>query len=352
MGGNVESVPLSSPFVSHSVGLAALERGAPLSIWEHDLGGLEVHECRVKVLACGLCHSDIHCVDDDWKVSRYPLVPGHEVVGEVVAIGSHVAHLEVGARVGISWQCGSCGQCRDCMRGNENLCDGNKALIVDGYGGFADFVQLDARWAFPLPDQLETELAGPLLCAGVTVYASLRDAGMSSGQRIGVVGIGGLGHLAVQFAAKLGNRVTAFTTSQDKADFARELGAHDAVILPRDDKFPAPPSPDERLAILLVTATADLDWAGALEWLDSDGALSVASVPDHDLQIPVFALQNKRRRVTGSNVGSRPVILETLRIAADYGIRPIIETFPFDEANEAMELVRHNKVRFRAVLVR
>ena len=291
-------------------------------------------------------------MDDDWKASRYPLVPGHEVVGEVVAVGANVEQFKIGARVGVSWQCASCGHCRDCGRGNENLCDDNRALILDNYGGFADFVQLDARWVFPLPGVLETHLAGPLLCAGVTVYASLRDAGMSSGQNIGVVGIGGLGHLAVQFAAKLGNRVTAFTTSADKADFARELGAQSAVILPRDGKFPPPPARDERLDILLITATADLDWAGALEWLGSDGALSVASVPDSDLQIPVFALQNKRRRVTGSNVGSRHIVLETLRIAAQYDVRPIVETFSFEQANEAMERVKNNDVRYRAVLVR
>jgi uncharacterized zinc-type alcohol dehydrogenase-like protein len=293
----------------------------------------------------------LHCIDNDWKVSRYPLVPGHEIVGEVVEIGNAVENLKIGQRVGVSWQCASCGHCRDCTRGHENLCDNNQGLIVDGYGGFADFVQVDARWAFPLPATLQTHLAGPLLCAGVTVYASLRDAGMSSGQRIGVVGIGGLGHLAVQFAAKLGNRVTAFTTSQDKADFARELGAHEIVVLPRDGSFAPPPTPDKRLAILLVTATADLDWAGALEHLDSDGALSVASVPENDLAIPVVSLQNKRRRVTGSNVGSRAVIEETLRIAAEYDVRPIVETFPMQDVNAAMERVRSNQVRYRAVLI-
>ena len=334
---------------------AAAERGARLSPWEYAPTPLAPHECRVRVLACGLCHSDLHCIDDDWKVSRFPLVPGHEVVGEVVAIGDDVQDLTVGTRVGVSWQCASCGACRDCNRANENLCDDNKALIVEGYGGFADFVQVDARWAFPLPDALETALAGPLLCAGVTVYSSLRDAGMvndsSHQQRIGVVGIGGLGHLAIQFAAKLGHNVTAFTTSHDKADFARELGAHQTVVLPRDGTFAPPPSPDGRLDILLITATADLDWAGALEHLDSDGALSVASVPQSDLQIPVVALQNKRRRVTGSNVGSRAVIAETLEIAAQHDIRPIVETFAMADANEALQRVRENTVRYRAVLL-
>jgi len=155
-------------------------------------------------------------------------------------------------------------------------------------------------------------------------------------------GIGGLGHLAVQFASKLGNRVVAFTTSEDKAALARELGAHETVLLPRDGSFAAPPAPEKRLDILLVTATADLDWVGAL---------SVASVPESDLQIPVMALQNKRRRVTGSNVGSRAVIEGTLRIAAEYDVRPIIETFPMHDANVALERVRANQVRFRAVLM-
>lgn len=333
--------------------LAAHSRGAILKPYDFDAGPLGENECRVRVLACGLCHSDIHCIDDDWKVSRYPLVPGHEVVGEVFAVGAEVRDLAIGQRVGVSWQCGSCAECPDCARGNENLCDANQALIVDGYGGFADFVQLDAKWVFPLPDAIETDLAGPLLCAGVTVYASLLDAGMTSApQKIGVVGIGGLGHLAVQFAAKLGHEVTAFTTSDDKAAFARELGAHHTIILPREGQFPAPPDARARLDILLVTATADLDWAGALEWLGSDGALSVASVPESDLQIPVFALQNKRRRVTGSNVGSRQVIAQTLHIAAKHDIRPLIETFRFEDANQAIEKVRANQVRFRAVLVR
>ena len=334
---------------------AALERGAALVPFRLELPPLGAGECRVRVLACGICHSDIHCVDDDWKASRYPLVPGHEIVGEVTEIGADVSHLKVGERVGVSWQCASCEQCRDCARGNENLCDDNQALILNNYGGFAETVQLDARWAFALPDALETALAGPLLCAGVTVYASLIDAGLSPDlsekQRIGVVGLGGLGHLAIQFASKLGHRVTAFTTSPDKAEFAREMGAHEVINLPRDGGFAAPER-DERLDILLITATADLDWAGALEWLDSDGALSVASVPESDLQIPVFALQNKRRRVTGSNVGSRETIARTLRVAAEYGVRPIVETFDFDEVNAALARVRAGDVRFRAVLLR
>ena len=349
-GSNLALHPFRAQPMPQIQAFAALERGASLTPYSFDSGPLAPHECLVQVLACGLCHSDIHCVDDDWKVSRYPLVPGHEVVGTVIALGSAVEHLEVGARVGVSWQCASCGRCRDCTRANENLCDDNRALIVDGHGGFADLVQVDARWAFPLPHALQTSLAGPILCAGVTVYASLRDAGMTSGQNIGVVGLGGLGHLAIQFASKLGNRVTAFTTSPDKADFARDLGAHESIVIGRDGAFPLP-NPERKLAILLVTATADLDWAGALEHLDSHGALSIASVPDKPLLIPVMPLQNKSRRVTGSNVGSRVVIEETLRIAADYNIRPIVQTFAMHEVNHAMEQVRANKVRYRAVLL-
>jgi alcohol/geraniol dehydrogenase (NADP+) len=179
-------------------------------------------------------------VHDDWGVSRYPLVPGHEVIGEVVDLGSQVTHLKEGDRVGVGWQQGSCMYCLDCMRGNQNLCDHAEGLIVNGYGGFADYMVADSRFAFKLPEGLSTQSTGPILCGGATVYAGLRNAGMTSGQNIGVIGMGGLGHLAIQFASCLGNRVTVFTTSPDKAEFATKLGAHEAILVPPGGSPPLP----------------------------------------------------------------------------------------------------------------
>ena len=177
----------------------------------------------LKVESCGLCHSDIHVMDNDWGGPTYPVVPGHEAVGTVVEVGPLVSHLTPGDRVGVGWQSGACLHCRDCLRGNAQMCEvDNRATILHQYGGFGDHMTVDSHFAFPIPDGLPSEAAGPLLCGGITVYSGLRHAGMTGGQEIGVIGIGGLGHLAVQFAAKLGNRVTVFTSSPDKAEFAAQ----------------------------------------------------------------------------------------------------------------------------------
>lgn len=327
--------------------LASYQTGEPLKDYSFDPGQLQGYDCLIKVLACGICHSDIHMIDGDWGNSRYPLVPGHEVIGEVVELGSQVKHLKIGDRIGVGWQMSSCLQCPDCLKGNENLCDENQGLIVSGYGGFADYVKLDSRFAFPIPQGIETEAAGPLLCGGITVYSGLRYAGMSSGQEIGVIGIGGLGHLAVQFASKLGNSVTVFTTSQDKAEFAHQLGANHVVVVPRGE---SPPPPTRLLDIIISTVPQSLDWAAYIEYLNSDGTLTLVGVPDAPLTIPLFSLLSKRRRVMSSPIGGRGMILEMLSIADRFQIKPIIETFPLQQANEAMQKVRDNKVRYRAVL--
>ncbi len=326
--------------------LAAPKAKAPLEPFAYRSPPLGPDDCLVRVLACGICHSDLHMIDDDWRISRYPLVPGHEVVGAVEEVGSAVSRLKPGDRVGVGWQRSACLGCRDCLTGSENLCDRSRSLIGDGHGGFADHVVVDARFAFPLPPGLPTETAGPLLCGGVTVYGALRHAGMGSGQEIGVVGVGGLGHLAVQFASRLGNRVTVFTTSEDKARAAERLGAREAVVT-RDGKLP------DRLArpldILLVTAPAALDWNGYLGLLGTDGvACFVAAAAQAKLRIDL--LMAKRRRVMGSLIGGRAEIAETLELAERHDVAPVVEVFPLAEAAAALKKVRDNAVRYRAVL--
>jgi len=326
---------------------AAESQGASLRPFDFTIGGPGDREVVVEVDACGICHSDIHMVDDDWGMTTYPLVPGHEVAGRVVEVGRDVRHLRVGQRVGIGWQGSSCGACRDCLRGEENLCDDSVGLIVGGRGGFATHVAVDGRFAFPLPDGIADDLAGPLLCGGVTVYSALRSAGMGSGQRIGVIGVGGLGHMAVLFASRLGNHVTAFTTSPDKADTAARLGAHDALVVPAGE---APPAPGRRLDILLNTVPAALDWSAYLDWLDSDGTLTLVAGPAEPVAIPFWKLLGKRRRITGSPIGGRAVMTEMLELADRHGIEPVVERYRFDDVNRAMDAVRRNTVRYRAVL--
>ncbi|MBK6607678.1 MAG: NAD(P)-dependent alcohol dehydrogenase [Leptospiraceae bacterium] len=324
--------------------LAALEKQAELKDFSYESVSLSENDCIVKVHTCGICHSDIHMIDNDWAIAKYPLVPGHEVVGIVSEVGSLVSHLKIGDRVGIGWQSGACMECKDCLRGNENLCSKNKGTIVGRHGGFGSHVQIDSRFCFKIPDELESAVASPLLCAGITVYSALRYAGMTSGQNIGIIGIGGLGHLAVQFAAKLGNRVTVFTTSPDKEKFALENGASEVVV-------GTPKSTKNKLNIILNTTHNDLDWPRFLSLLDSDGTLTFVGVPPSTLSnVHVGMLLNKRLRIMGSPIGGRAMINEMLEIAAKHKIAPVIEKFPSTRANEAISKVRANKVRYRAVL--
>ena len=235
--------------------MAALNKGAKLIPWQYDTPALGPYDCIIKVHSCGLCHSDIHIVDGEFP-AQYPVVPGHEAIGEIVEKGSQVSHLNIGARVGVGWQRSACLQCPDCLSGNENLCNQNQAVAIHGYGGFADYLYMDSRFCFAIPEGIGTNEAGPLLCGGITVYSALRHAGMTSGQNIGVIGVGGLGHLAVQFAAKMGNKVTVFTTSDDKAQFATQMGAHEAVITGKEK----PLKVKRPLNIIISTAPADLNW--------------------------------------------------------------------------------------------
>ncbi len=325
--------------------MAALQRGGPLAPWQYETPELGPYDCILKVKACGLCHSDLHVIDGAFNPT-YPVVPGHEVVGEVVETGAMARHLKSGDRVGVGWERSSCLVCRDCLAGRENLCAANRTVITGGYGGFGDYLFMDSRFCFPLPPGIATEVAGPLLCGGVTVYAGLRNAGMSSGQEIGVLGVGGLGHLAIQFAAKLGNRVTAFTTSPDKADLAVRLGAQAAVVTGREKlRLPRP------LDILVSTAPARLDWNQYLKLLGSNGTMVFLAIMDEPLGINPLLLLGKQLRVMGSAIGGRSRILETLDIADRYGVAPMIETFPLAAVNTAIARLRDNTVRFRAVVV-
>ncbi len=327
--------------------MAVMERGGPLVPYAYETAPLGPHDVLLEVRACGICHSDLHMADDDWAITRFPLVPGHEVVGVVRERGREVAHLAVGDRVGVGWQRSSCLTCPDCLSGRENLCSENRGLIVGGHGGFASHLVADSRFCFPLPPGIPDEAAGPLLCGGVTVYSALRHAGMTSGQEVGVVGLGGLGHLAVQFAARLGNRVTAFTTSEDKASFAARLGAHRTVVVREGER----PRAERPLDILLQTVPRDPGLAHFLDLLGSDGTLAFVGVPLEPIPLPVWALLSKRRRIMASPIGGRALVAETLDVADRFGVRPVVETYPLAEAQKAFDRLRENRVRYRAVLL-
>lgn len=325
---------------------AAKARGQRLEPFTYEPPPLGPNDVEITVSHCGICHSDIHMIDDDWKSSRYPLVPGHEIVGNVSALGSAVKHLSKGLRVGVGWQSGSCGECEWCVQGDETCCPKQKGTIVSRHGGFAEAVHVDARFAFPLPEPLHAETAAPLLCGGATVYTPLREhAGPTT--RVGVIGIGGLGHLAIQLAHAFGCEVTAFSTSPDKAKAAQQFGADHFVHTGDADRMSRAVS---SIDLLVSAVTVDLDWERWMAVLRPKGTLLFVGASPGKLDIPVGTLLVGKKAVRGSVIGSRSAIREMLDFAARCGVKAQTEVVPMADVNAALDRVRSNQARYRMVL--
>lgn len=328
-------------------GLAVHAAGAQLVPYRYEPGELKANEVEVRISHCGVCHSDIHLIDNDWGFSRYPFIPGHEIVGEVTAVGSEVRDRAVGERVGIGWQADSCGICEWCRQGDEHLCASAQPTCVGRNGGYADSVRVNSRFAIPVPEILDSENVAPLLCAGITVYAPMRNHGVRPSSRVGVVGIGGLGHLGLQFAKAFGAEVTALSTSKDKEAEALKMGA-DHFVNSRDmgELKKVAGSFD----FLLSTVSADQDWQALVNCLRPKGTLCVVGVPPSPISIQAFSLLAGQKSVSGSPIGSPRDLHEMLDVAARHGVKAITERFPMAKANEAIAKVKKSKVRYRAVL--
>jgi len=329
--------------------LAAMTKGAPLEPFSYEPGALAPGEIELDIECCGICHSDVHLVDDDWGMGGFPIVPGHEIIGRVAAVGQAVRGLSPGTRVGIGWQRDSCGRCGHCVRGDENLCAHNEATCAGHYGGFADRIRVDARFAFAIPEGLDPERTAPLLCAGATVYAPLVRYGAAPGMRVGVVGIGGLGHLAIQFAAALGADVSAFSTRPDKADAARAMGA-DELIASADPK--ALRAHRDRFDLIVSTAHAPLDYGAYIRALAPGGTLVLAALTDAPLDFSPSLLVSGQKRIAGTVIGGRRDILDMLDLAARANVGATIERFAFEDASAALDRTRRNEARYRCVLSR
>jgi len=328
-------------------GLAAHAAGAELLPFRYDPGNLGSQEVEIAVTHCGICHSDLHLIANDWGISQYPFIPGHEVVGTVAALGSEVRSLEIGQRVGLGWQSNSCGRCEWCISGQENLCPDSEATCVHRNGGYADSVRANSRFVLPIPEALSSENSAPLLCAGITVYNPFRLAGVNPSSRVGIVGIGGLGHLAIQFARVFGAEVTAFSTSAGKEEEAHSLGAHN-FINSRDGK--AVKEVAGSLDFILSTVNADQDWATLIQTLRPTGKLWFVGVPPAPISVQAFPLISGLRSIGGSPIGSPSRIREMLLVAARHQVKATTELFPMAKANEAIDKVKKSKVRYRAVL--
>ncbi len=311
-----------------------------------DLGPLGDEEVEVAVEYCGICHSDLSILNNEWGNAQYPAVLGHEITGRVVAIGPAVKGIKVGQKVGIGWTSSSCMHCRQCMSGNHNFCPESVATIIGHSGGFASRARAHWAWTMPIPDKLPLADAGPLLCGGVTVFNPLVTYAKPSDQ-VGIVGIGGLGHLAVQFASAFGCEVTAFTSNESKFKEARDFGAHN-VVSSRDS------SAIQKLAgtfdLLLVTANAPLDWSSLIASLAPKGRLHFVGVVTENIPINIFSLLVAQRSISSSPIGPPIAIADMLDFAARHAITPKTEHFPMSQINKAFEHLKAGKARYRLVL--
>jgi uncharacterized zinc-type alcohol dehydrogenase-like protein len=328
-------------------GLAVHAAGAHLLPYKFDPGELQANEVEIKISHCGVCHSDIHLIDNDWGFSKYPFIPGHEIVGTVVSVGASVRDRKPGERVGVGWQADSCGICEWCRQGDEHLCALAQPTCVGRNGGFADRIRVNSRFAIPVPEALESESVAPLLCGGITVYSPLRNHGVRPSSRVGVIGIGGLGHIGIQFAKAFGAEVTAFSTSKDKEGEAKLLGAHQFVNT-RDTG--ALKKVAGSFDFLLSTVGADQDWQGYVNALRPKGVMCVVGAPPSPIQVQAFSLIGQQKGISGSPTGSPRDLHEMLDVAARHGVKAITERFAMSKANDAVAKVKKNQIRYRAVL--
>jgi uncharacterized zinc-type alcohol dehydrogenase-like protein len=328
-------------------GWAALGPKQNLAPFSYDAGPLGPEEVEVAVDYCGLCHSDLSIIQDDWGLSRYPVIPGHEAVGRIVALGEKTKGLQLGQRVGVGWNAESCMHCQPCMTGQHNLCAEVVPTIVGHQGGFSERVRAHWAWAIPLPDSLELASAGPLLCAGTTVFAPLVNFGVKPTDRVGVVGIGGLGHLGLKFAHAWGCEVTAFTSNESKAEEAKRFGAHH-VIASRDSE--AILKAANSLDFLLITVNTPLDWTALVKTLKPNGHLAIVGAVLEPLSISAIDLIFGQRSVSGSLNGGPALMSAMLDFAARHKITPQVEHFPMSRANDALDHLAAGKARYRVVL--
>ncbi|VUD67432.1 Aldehyde reductase Ahr [Thalassocella blandensis] len=328
---------------------AASEKGGKLAPFEYDPGPLGANEVEINVESCGICHSDLSMLDNEWGFTQYPFVPGHEVIGTIKQVGSDVSTLTPGQRVGLGWHSGYCESCQSCHSGDHNLCSQAEMTIGGHHGGFAEQVRAQATAVIPLPETLNPDSAGPLFCGGVTVFNPLVQFDIKPTSKVGVIGIGGLGHMALQFLHAWGCEVTAFSSSDSKKKEALELGAHHVL-----DSSNAQALEDAagRFDLILSTVNVKLDWNAYLNTLAPKGRLHFVGATLEPLDLGVFNLIGAQRSVSGSPVGSPVTIKKMLDFAALHKIEPVTEYFSFEQVNEALDRLREGKAHYRIVLKR
>jgi uncharacterized zinc-type alcohol dehydrogenase-like protein len=314
--------------------------------YEMTLAPLGADEVEIDVEYCGVCHSDLSMWANEWRRTVYPFVGGHEVVGRVRAVGPEAKGLEPGARVGLGWYSRSHLSSRECLAGDHHLSPGNEATIVGRPGGFADVVRCQWSWAIPLPDDLGASTAGPLFCGGITVFNPIASY-VRPTDRVGVVGIGGLGHLAVQFLNRWGCEVTAFTSSPDKADEARLFGARHVLSSRDAAQWKAARG---RFDVILSTVAVGLDWNALMATLAPRGRLHIVGAVPEPISLPVSAMMGGQKALSASPVGSPADTARMIDFCARHAIAPLVEEFPMSRINDAFARLESGKARYRIVL--
>ncbi|KAF0095267.1 MAG: putative zinc-type alcohol dehydrogenase-like protein [Puniceicoccaceae bacterium 5H] len=325
---------------------AAKEPKGKLEPFEYDPGPLGDDEVEIKVEYGGLCHSDLSMLNNDWGMSQYPFVPGHEIVGIVNQVGPHVKNVEVGQRVGLGWFSHSCTHCEQCMDGDHNLCPEGQGTIIGRHGGFADYVRGGAEWIIPLPDDLDAKKVGPLFCGGITVFNPIMQYDVRPTQRVGVIGIGGLGHLALQFLRAWGCEVTAFSHSPDKEAEAKKFGAHHFVNTKEEGAL-------EKLQgsfdFILSTVNVELPWEDFLKTLRPKGRFHIVGAAPK-VESSVMTLLANQLSIGATPMGSPATTATMLKFCERHNILPQTELYPMSQINEAFEHLEAGKARYRIVL--
>lgn len=341
--------------MSATKGYAALGPSQPLVPFLFDRRNVGPKDVRIAIDFCGICHSDIHQARDEWGRSVYPMVPGHEIVGRVSEVGSAVTQLRVGDRVGVGCFVDSCRECESCLQGEEPYCLGHRALTYNGfekdgktptYGGYSNAIVVDENYVLRVPEKLDPAGCAPLLCAGITTYSPLRTWNVEKGQKVGVVGLGGLGHMAVKLASRMGAEVVVLSRNPKKKDRAYALGATQVV----STQEALPPSLKGQLHFILDTVSAPHDVSMLLPLLKRDGTLTLLGVPPQPFSLPAFALIEGRRRIAGSLIGGLRQTQEMLDFCGKHGITADVEVIAASDINDGYERVIRGDVYYRLVI--
>lgn len=313
------------------------------------------HDIQIEILYCGICHSDLHSARNEWGNAAYPIVPGHEIVGKVTAVGNHVTKFKTGDLAGVGCIVDSCRECGHCKEGEEQYCENGWTVVFNSpdkisggmtYGGFSENIVVNENYAVHIPETLNLASAAPILCAGITTYSPLKHWGIGKGKKVGIVGIGGLGHIAVKIAKAMQADVTVFTTSLSKTEDAKRLGADNVVVSTDNEQMKS----QSKFDMILDTVSAKHDVNVYLNILKTDGSLVLVGAPAEPLSVGAFSVINGRKSFSGSNIGGIRETQEVLDFCAEHNITADIELINVTQINEAFDRLEKGDVKYRFVI--